>query len=1023
MANIGELSVGVKVDQTSLNKATKDVQTQFKNTWDNIEQNFTNKTKKWFAGIGSSLSGLWGVIAWVFSVWAIVWFTKQLFSLWSDLTEVSSKFDVVFKWSEKVKQEFQNMADATNRSNLDLITFWSSIGNVLAPMWLAQEEVDGLSVGLTKLAIDVASFQNASDEQAVHAFTSALTWERESLKSLGIVISEADVQNKAYSLWLATQGAELTKAQKALSTYQLLIENTANAHGDAIRTADSFANQLKGLRGAIKDVFANAGKDVAGQTAWLLKNITVFVSSYGWAIIDTIVETGRMIGSVIWDLFKTFGDLFGFIRSWTWESWDDMNNFAFIFMKVVQGFWVGVKFIGVVIKSLVNILAIALAGIVEYFMATFNSISQGWNIVKTMFVGTMKSIVDVVVFGAEAIGQVFVGMAEAIVGVFKGIADNVGVAVKKATNLAIKGINGLIDLVNQIPWVDINRLAWFDDANFKPFELKVSKNINALKWKFEAFWNDIKGNYAGIWASFNAISSNFAGATANVVAVTNGAVENMWNDWGNFATEVQASNDRITKSLEDGANKSKENAKKYDQWYFSILDLIDKYKGWVDEANKKTAKQWDVAKETMGKIKDLYKEWENKVDDLNKAQEKLAEDTKKYNQDIEDSLRSLNKELENTTAEYKKAVAEINKGTSSDLAERSVAVQKDLLDTEKQIAEIKSESALDQEQKTSKILDLQTKINLLQLKINENTDKTSESTKQGQKVTLEKYQSQLQILQAEGTSVENQEKLAELEKQKTDLLKEQQIIIANTTEDQRKEAERVAWLTEAEKIKEDADKEIAEKTRVFEEEKAKIESLQRINKVFLWLKKLDEDEYNRLITDARFLAMTQEEQELILKLAREKMQLTMQKDAIIMMQQEVHDATVELSNSATAIQQANINSLKSEYATLIAQIQTAIAKQRELNALKWSKGFASGWFTWSWGASEVAWVVHKGEWVAPKWMVNSMKPLFDNLEASRTKWFASGWYTNTTNKTQNNNITVNSWVDLRSFIDYAKWKL
>lgn len=52
-----------------------------------------------------------------------------------------------------------------------------------------------------------------------------------------------------------------------------------------------------------------------------------------------------------------------------------------------------------------------------------------------------------------------------------------------------------------------------------------------------------------------------------------------------------------------------------------------------------------------------------------------------------------------------------------------------------------------------------------------------------------------------------------------------------------------------------------------------------------------------------------------------------------------------------------------------------------------------------------------------------MKPLFDSLEGARTKGFANGGYTNTTNKTQNNNITVNSGVDLRSFIDYAKWKL
>jgi hypothetical protein len=48
----------------------------------------------------------------------------------------------------------------------------------------------------------------------------------------------------------------------------------------------------------------------------------------------------------------------------------------------------------------------------------------------------------------------------------------------------------------------------------------------------------------------------------------------------------------------------------------------------------------------------------------------------------------------------------------------------------------------------------------------------------------------------------------------------------------------------------------------------------------------------------------------------------------------------------------------------------------------WSTWFANGWYTWSGWANEVAGVVHKWEWVAPKWMVNSMKPLFDSLEGA-----------------------------------------
>jgi len=470
MANIGELSVGVKVDDVSLNKATKQVQTSFKKTWDGIEKNFTDKTVKWSKKIWNALSGLSWILATVFSITAIVSFTKSLFTLWSDLEEVSSKFNVVFNNSQEVKENFDNLAVATNRSKLDLMTFGAELWDVLKPLWLMQEDVDGLSVWITQLAVDVASFNNVSDAQVINAFRSALTGEREALKSLWIVISEADVKQKAYNLWLAESGAELTKQQKTLATYQLLIENTADAHGDAIRTWESFANQLKWLRGAIKDVFAKSWKNVAQGTAWLLKTLTIFVSSYGEAIITSIAEVWKVIGWVIKDLVWVFWDLFWIIRTWSTESSDDMQNFAFIFQKVVQGFAVGVKLIATIIKSLVDIIAIALWVIIEYWVATFKSIGDGWNILKTSFIGTLKTMVDAVILQAKIIWQVFVGMAEAIVGVFKGIATNVGVAVKKAWNVAINGLNAVIDAVNKIPWVDIGRLSWFDDANFKPFE-------------------------------------------------------------------------------------------------------------------------------------------------------------------------------------------------------------------------------------------------------------------------------------------------------------------------------------------------------------------------------------------------------------------------------------------------------------------------------------------------------------------------------------------------------------------------
>jgi hypothetical protein len=84
-------------------------------------------------------------------------------------------------------------------------------------------------------------------------------------------------------------------------------------------------------------------------------------------------------------------------------------------MRLVQGFGIGVKFIAVIIKNLVDVIAVELALIIEYFMATYNAIVTGRSIVKTAFVGTLKTILDSVVLGSELIAEVFVGMAEAIV--------------------------------------------------------------------------------------------------------------------------------------------------------------------------------------------------------------------------------------------------------------------------------------------------------------------------------------------------------------------------------------------------------------------------------------------------------------------------------------------------------------------------------------------------------------------------------------------------------------------------------
>jgi hypothetical protein len=151
----------------------------------------------------------------------------------------------------------------------------------LKPLGFATEDALDLSEAITRLSIDIASFNNVSDDQANNALNRALTGEREALKSLGIAINETDIKNEYMRLGFKLTGDELSKQGKALATLSLLYNQTSDAQGDAIRTGESWANQLKRFRGSVLDAFAQAGKQLSNDSATTLQTMNKYVVAYG----------------------------------------------------------------------------------------------------------------------------------------------------------------------------------------------------------------------------------------------------------------------------------------------------------------------------------------------------------------------------------------------------------------------------------------------------------------------------------------------------------------------------------------------------------------------------------------------------------------------------------------------------------------------------------------------------------------------------------------------------------------------
>jgi len=248
MGKLGEIFVRFRGDTKSLDKSI-------------------DKSEKKVKGFGKSVKGLGGVMAGVFAaglaIKGIARIGSALLQAASDAEETKNKFDVVFQSvseaANKVATDLVNNYGLAQQSSEDLL---SSTGDLLTGLGMTGVKALDLSEKVNKLAIDLASFTNFSGGAigASNALTKALLGERESVKSLGIVITEAMVKENLRLKGLKDLTGIALQQAKAEATLEIAYSQSKNALGDYARTSESYANVSRRLTERLKDVKAQMGE-------------------------------------------------------------------------------------------------------------------------------------------------------------------------------------------------------------------------------------------------------------------------------------------------------------------------------------------------------------------------------------------------------------------------------------------------------------------------------------------------------------------------------------------------------------------------------------------------------------------------------------------------------------------------------------------------------------------------------------------------------------------------------------------
>lgn len=179
--------------------------------------------------------------------------------------------DEVEKFAKSAVQNFGMSELTAKRMASTFMTMANSMG-------LAAKDGKNMSLQLTALAGDMASFYNVEQDVAQTALSSVFTGETESLKKFGIVLTEANLNAFALSRGITKSYNAMSQAEKVGLRYLYVLKATANAQGDFARTSGSWANQVRILKEQWSQLIGILGKGLIAALTPIVKALNKLLS-------------------------------------------------------------------------------------------------------------------------------------------------------------------------------------------------------------------------------------------------------------------------------------------------------------------------------------------------------------------------------------------------------------------------------------------------------------------------------------------------------------------------------------------------------------------------------------------------------------------------------------------------------------------------------------------------------------------------------------------------------------------------
>lgn len=268
--------------------------------------------------IKNSLRGLLRTIIPIMGIRQIFNWGKNAVEISSDLTEVQNVVDTVFQnaaqsvdefaaraiedfgmselTAKQVASRYQAMGTAMGILPQQVEKVSSALKNADLAYGTNAQSMADMSIELTKLTADMASFYNVEQEAVSEDLAAIFTGQTRPLRKYGLDLTQATLQEWALSQGMDANIKSMTQAQKTMLRYQYVMQNLGFVMKDYQYTQDTWANSTRRLIQQIQDLGKTVGTILINTFKPFVRTLNNVLASVRTFATEVLNALGQIFG-------------------------------------------------------------------------------------------------------------------------------------------------------------------------------------------------------------------------------------------------------------------------------------------------------------------------------------------------------------------------------------------------------------------------------------------------------------------------------------------------------------------------------------------------------------------------------------------------------------------------------------------------------------------------------------------------------------------------------------------------------